>query len=175
MQEEVLLAGKWEMSIGKLVIPPELLGDINVKYSEGTIEANTQAGVRKQPSGKAEEAEITFTLFLPSLDYVKKAFSVAEADPMVFGGGNCKTRKPVPVNIHQICAGKDGKDDFHIYAGLVTTAFNPTLATSDAAQIELTLQMQPTSKGYMLLGYPDPSTPQYWDVDEQAHKAKPED
>nr|DAK93758.1 MAG TPA: hypothetical protein [Caudoviricetes sp.] len=173
MNTEKLLAGKWEMTVGKVLFPAELLGDITVNYGEGTLEAETQAGTRKQPSGKASDAEITFTLFLPSLDYVKKAFDVADTDPMIFGGGNCKGSTPQPIHIHQLCAGKDAKDDFHVYAGLIERKFNPTLSTSDAAQIELTVQMQPTTDGYLLLGYPDPKTPQYWDVSELKWKAKP--
>lgn len=169
MDNETLLGGKFEMSIGSVLIPAELLGDISPNYEEGMMEAATQAGTRRQPSGKAETAELTFTLFLPSLDYLKTLFDVAETDPMIFGGGNCTTKTPRPINIHPVCNGDDAKDDIHIFAGLVATTFNPTLSTSDALQVEATIQMQPTAQGYMLAGYPDPSTPQYWDVTAQAY------
>ncbi len=170
---ETLLGGKYQMSIGSALIPAELLGDISLDYGEGTTDAETQAGTRKQPSGKAEAAELTFTLFLPSMDYLKTIFDVAQADPLVFGGGNCSTKSPRPINIHPVCEGEDGKNDIHVYAGLVNTKFNPTLSTSDALQIECTVNMQPTSEGYLLLGYRDPANPEYWDVANQTWAAKP--
>ena len=175
MNNETLLGGKNEMSIGKVLIPAELLGDISPNYEEGMMEAETQAGTRRQPSGKASTAEITFTLFLDSMDRLKQIFDIADADPIVFGGGNCKTKTPRPINIHPVCDGDDGKNDIHVYAGLVSTVFNPTLSTSDALQVECTIQMQPTANGYMLVGYPDPATPQYWDVATGTWKAVVED
>lgn len=165
-----LLAGNWELAIGSTLIPAELLGEISPNYEEGTMEAETQAGKRSQPSGKADTAELTFTVYLPSLDYVKQIFNVADAKPMVFGGGACVTQKAVPINIHPICNGKDGKDDIHIFAGLIKTVFNPTLSTGDSVSVEFTVMMQPTSDGYMLLGYPDGKTPQYWDIASQSWK-----
>jgi len=173
MNTETLLGGKYEMSIGSVLIPAELLGDISPNYEEGMMEADTQAGTRRQPSGKADTAELTFTLFLPSMDYLKQIFDIAETDPLVFGGGNCTTKTPRPINIHPVCDGQDAKNDIHVYAGLVSTVFNPTLSTSDALQIECTIQMQPTADGYLLLGYPDPDTPQFWDVSAQAWAAVP--
>jgi hypothetical protein len=170
---ETLLAGQWELSIGSVLIPTQLLGDITPNYAEGTMEAETQAGKRTQPSGKAETSELVFTLFLPSMDYLKSVFEIAETDPIIFGNGSCSTRTARPINIHPVCNAKDAKDDIHIYAGLVMTSFNPTLSTSDALQVEVTVQAQPTSNGYFLLGYPDPGTPQYWDVTTQTWKVIP--
>ncbi len=165
-----LLGGKYEMSIGNVLIPASLLGDLSPNYEEGVMEGNTQAGVRRQPSNKADTAELTFTLFLPSMDYLKKIFDVADADPLIFGGGNCTTRNPRPINIHPVCAGDDAKNDIHVYAGIVRTAFNPTLATNEFVQVEATIDMQPTSDGYLLLGYPDPANPQYWDPATQSYQ-----
>jgi hypothetical protein len=156
------------LSVGSVLIPAQLLGDITPNYAEGTMEAETQAGTRRQPSGKAETAELTFTLFLPSIDYLKVIFDVAEDDPIVFGKGSCTSRTPRPINVHPICNGQDAKDDIHILAGSVVTNFNPTLSTSDAVQVEVTIQSQPTNDGYFVLGYPDPTTPQYWDVTTEA-------
>lgn len=171
MASKKLLGGKNEISLGNVLFPAEILGDINITYEEGIMEAETQAGTRKQPSGKAETAEIVFTLFVEDFDDVKKAFDVAEADPLVFGGGDCvSTQTPRAINIHPVCNGNDAKDDIHVYGGLINTTFSPTLSTGDALQIELTIQMQPTVDGYMLVGYPDPNTPTYWDVETQTYK-----
>lgn len=172
---ETLMAGKWEMSIGATLIPAQLLGDITPNYAEGTVEAQTQAGTRKQPSGKAETAELAFTLYLPNWDYLKILWADAYQAPtnelqktgaIVFGGNKCSTRKALPINIHPTCEETDD-NDIHIYAGLVKMAFNPTLSTSDAVAVEATIQMQPTNIGYIRLGTGDLAKPSKWDVANQ--------
>lgn len=166
---DTLIGGKWELSIGKVLVDAKFLGDITVNYAEGMLEANTQAGVRKQPSNMAETAEVSFTVFLPKLDYLRKLFNIAETDPIVFGGGTCQTQVAKPINIHQVCDGADAKNDIHIPAGLISTVFNPTLATSDLLSVEVMVQMQPSKDGYLVVGYPDPATPQYWDPTTEAY------
>lgn len=163
-----LMAGSWEMSIGDVLIPAEMLGEISPNYEEGVIEAETQVGKITQPSGKADTAELTFTLYIPNLDFLKKIFDYLDTDALIFGGGSCAMKTPKPINIHLICNGKDAKDDLHIYAGVVKTAFNPTLsAGGDPMAVECTISMQPVNGNYMLLGYPNPPQKQYWDVAEQ--------
>lgn len=176
MDNETLMAGKWEMSIGSTLIPAQLLGDITPNYAEGTIEADTQAGTRKQSSGKAETAELTFTVYLPNIDYLKILWADAYQAPtgtlqktgaIVFGSSSCSTRQALPINIHPACAENDD-NDIHIFAGLVNMAFNPTLSTGDAVAIEATIQMQPTNNGYMRLGTGNLDKPSKWDVTTQA-------
>lgn len=172
--DKQLLAGKWEINFGKVLIPAQILGDITPNYEEGTLEVETQAGTRKQPTGKATNAELAFTMYISELEQLKSLYNLAGTDAMVFGGGSCmKNSDGVAVHVHHVCDGKDAKNDIHIYKGIVTTKFNPSLSTKDALSIEATIQMQPTDQGYMLLGYPDPKTPQYWDATAQAWKAKP--
>lgn len=174
--DTTLMSGNWEMSIGNTLIPAQLLGDISPNYEEGSLEANTQAGVRRQPSGKADTAELTFTLFLPNFDYLKVLFADAyqkgtgdlqKSGAVVFGGKSCSTRKPLPINIHPVCEETDD-NDIHIFAGLVAMAFNPTLSTSDAVSVEATVQMQPVDGDYMRLGTGDLSKPSKWDVTTQS-------
>ncbi len=173
-----LLAGKWELAIGNMLIPASLLGDISPNYEEGIVEAETQAGKRSQPSGKADTAELTFTLFIETMDTLKAVFAdmynqpTAEAQKsgnIVFGGGTCSTRTPLPINIHPVCE-KTDDNDIHIYGGLVKATFNPTLSTSDAASVEVTVAMQPTEEGYMRIGTGDLSQPSYWDTTTQSTK-----
>lgn len=173
--DETLMAGKWEMSIGNTLISAKLLGDITPNYAEGTVEAKTQAGTRKQPSGKAETAELAFTVYLPNLDYLKVLWADAYQKPtaeaqktgaIVFGSNSCSMRKALPVNIHPVCE-KTDDNDIHIFAGLVNMSFNPTLSTTDAVSIEATLQMQPTDNGYLRVGTGDLAKPSKWDVTTQ--------
>lgn len=173
---QTLLGGKYEMSIGSVLIPAELLGDISPNYEEGTIEAETQAGTISMPSGKASTAELTFTLYLPSMDYLKNLWSEAYQAPtdakqqtgaIIFGSNSCTTREALPINIHAVCEELDD-NDVHIFAGLVDMTFNPTFSTGDAVSIEATIHMQPTEDGYMRIGTGDLSQPSKWDVATQS-------
>lgn len=170
MDNTTLLGGKYELAIGATLIPAELLGDITVNYEEGTMEASTQAGTRRQPSGKADTAEVTFTLFLPSMDYLKVLFADAykagtgkSGGQIVFGSGSCSTPTPLPINIHPVCDSTDD-NDIHIFAGLIDMKFNPTLSTSDTLSIESTINMQPTDNGYLRIGTGDTTAPSHYDV-----------
>ena len=42
--------------------------------------------------------------------------------------------------------------------------FNPTLSTSDALEIEVTINMQPTEEGYFRVGTGDLTKPSRWDT-----------
>lgn len=175
---ETLLGGKWEMAIGSTLIPAQLLGDITPNYEEGVISVETQAGVRNQPSGKASTAELTFTLYLPNIDYLKVLFADAYNEPtaeaqksgnIVFGGNSCSMGTPLPINIHNVCEETDD-NDIHIFAGLVNTTFNPSLTTGDSVSVEATVTMQPTENGYFRLGTGDLARPSYYDVETQTTK-----
>lgn len=170
-----LLAGNWEMAVKDIVIPAELLGDIAPNYQEGEITADTQSGTTTTPNGKADTSELTFTLFLPAENAVQylaaifpEAFNAPTAEAqasgnITIGSKACQTRTPVPINIHNVCATTDDTDIF-IPAGLAKIAFNPTLSTSDAAQVEITIYMQPDDNGTRIrFGTGDLSQPSKYD------------
>lgn len=170
-----LKAGTYEMSIGDVLIPAELLGDISPNYDEATTDADTQAGTRTTPLGKPETAELTFTLYLPSIDYLKTLWAEAYSagtNPqttgnIIFGNGSCQTRTALPINIHNVCEDNDD-NDIHIFAGIVKQTFNPTLSGTEVLSIESTIFMQPTSDGYIRLGTGDLTQESHWDVTTQA-------
>ena len=175
--DDKLLGGKWEMAVGSVLIPASLLGDITPNYAEGLYEVETQAGTRKQPNGKAETAEMTFTLYLPSIDYLKVLFSEAYNAPsgtqktgnIIFGSNSCSTISPLPINLHPVCEDNDN-NDIHIYAGLINASFNPSLTTGEVASIETTIYMQPTANGYIRLGTGDTTQESHYDVASQTTK-----
>lgn len=178
MENGTLMGGKYEMSIGNTLIPAQLLGDITPNFEEGVLEASTQAGTRSQPSGKLDTAELTFTLYPESIDYLKVLWADAYNEPtdedqptgnIIFGGSSCTTRTPLPINIHPVCETTDD-NDIHIFAGVVKMVFNPTLSTGDAVSVEATISAQPTTNGYVRLGTGDLSQPSYWDVTTQTTK-----
>lgn len=153
-----ILAGNYELAVGDVVIPAELLGDLSPNYEEGEISAETQAGTITTPSGKAETSEFTFTMFLPKQNAVKylsmlwpEAYNAPTAEAqktgnIEIGSRACQSRTPKPYNIHNVCDTTDD-NDIYIPAGMAKIAFNPTLSTSDAAQLEITVYMQPDENG----------------------------
>lgn len=153
-----LLAGNYELAIGNTVLPPEILGDMSPNYSEGEITAETQAGTTTTPNGKAETSEFTFTMFLPQQNAAKylgiifpEAYNAPTGDSQTsgnieVGSKACQSRTPQPMNIHNVCD-KTDDNDIHIPAGLAKIAFNPTFSTSEAAQLEITVYMQPDENG----------------------------
>lgn len=170
-----LKAGTYEMSIGDVLIPAELLGDISPNYDEATAEASTQAGTRVMPLGKPETAELTFTLYLPSIDYLQTLWAEAysagtspqDTGNIIFGGTTCQSRTGLPINIHPLCEDNDD-NDIHIFSGIVKQTFNPTLSGTEVLQIESTIFMQPTEDGYIRLGTGDLTQESHYDVATQA-------
>lgn len=175
-QTTTIMAGKWEMSIGSVLIPAELLGELNVNYEEGTSEAETQAGTITTPNGKAETAEATTTIFLPSFDYLKNIYADVYnagagslAGNVIFGAGTCQTQTPVEVNIHPVCEATDD-NDIH-FSALISHKFDLTLSTSDPVSIETTMYLQPTdTNGRLRVGTGDLTQESYYDVTSQTTK-----
>lgn len=174
-----LLAGNWELAIGDTLIPAQLLGDMSPNYEEGEISAETQAGTVTTPNGKPETAEFTFNMFLPAENAATylgqiwpEAFNAPTAEAqksgnLTFGARACQSRTPRPYNIHNVCATTDD-NDIYIPAGLAKIAFNPTLSTSDAVSVEVTVYMQPDENGERFrFGTGDLSQPSKYDVTTQ--------
>ena len=170
-----LLAGTYEMAIGDVLIPAELLGDLSPNYDEATAEASTQAGTRTIPLGKPATAEFTFTLYVPSMDYLKVLWEEAytatsgtgDGGNIIFGGNTCQTRTPLPINIHNLCE-KTDKNDIHIFGAIIKQTFNPTLSAGEVLTVECTAYMQPTADGYLRLGSGDVTQKSHYDVATEA-------
>lgn len=178
MATNTILAGKVEMAINGTVIPPELLGEIAISLEEGTSEADTQAGTIVTPSGKFETAEATFTMYLPSMDYLKVIYpdlytaptaSSQKTGNVVFGGNTCSTREPVEVNIHYVCENTDD-NDIHFEANIVHN-FDLTYSTGDPLSIETTMYLlENETFGRLRAGTGDLSQPSYYDASTQTTK-----
>lgn len=174
-----LLAGNYELSVGDVTIPAELLGDLNPDYEEGEISADTQAGTITTPSGKAETSQFTFSLFLPktnAMKYLAVIWPGAYNAPtneaqatgnLEFGSKACQDREARIYNIHNVCDTTDD-NDIQIPAGVARMIFNPTLSTSDAVSLEVTVSMQPDENGTRVrFGTGDLSQPSRWDATTQ--------
>jgi hypothetical protein len=95
-----------------------------------------------------------FTLYLPSMDYLKNIFPNRYNAPsgtqaygnVIFNSDNCSTTESGPVNIHYTCEDNDNNDVF-IYEGLAMLNFNPTYTTDEDVTIEVTVYAQPDTNG----------------------------
>ena len=159
---------------GKL-IPTELLGDIKTKIAMKTVEKDTQAGTSKRRTNVVDTAEATFTLYLPSLDFLGKIFpeyyarSTAGGGAVTFGGKSVKVAE-MPVNMHQKGAETD-ENDVHFFKASVSVDFELSQTTSDDPSVEITLNAQPTENGYVRLGTGDLTKKSVYDVATQRTKA----
>lgn len=170
MTPDVILGGEAELAIGQALIPARYLSDISPNFEEGTRESTTLGGTRTTPSGMLETSELTFTLYLPSMDYLQNVWAEIynapsggyDAGNFVLGGGSCQTRTPVPVNIHYTCD-EDSRNDVHIFAGIVAFNFNPTYNDSDGLSVEVTIYAQPTDEGTVQIGAGDLTEAVLWD------------
>lgn len=175
-QDIVILGGKAELSIGNVLIPAEMLGDIKVSFKEGSRETKSLAGVRKKPSGTYETAEVKTTILLPSMDYLKTFWAGAYKQPtnnkqktghVIFGSNTCSSRTPLPVNIHYTCE-KTDDNDIHIFAGLIDMSLDLEYNESDDLKFELMIYAQPTADGYARFGTGDLAKPSKYDTATQA-------
>jgi len=148
------LGGQAQVSLNGLTIPATLLSEVSVELTEGTRETATLGGTFTQPTGVFETAQAMFTLFLPTMDYLKTIFPAKFNAPtapqltgnLIFGGGSCVTQAGTPVNIHFTCDDSDN-NDVYFYNGLVQMNFNPTYSTGDSISVEIMVLAQPAANG----------------------------
>ncbi len=164
------LGGKAEIAIGKAVIEPQFLSELHVEITEGERTTESLAGNITKPSGMIESAQVTGNFILPSMDALKILFQEAYEAPtaeslagkVTFGSNSCKTKVPLPVNIHYTCE-QNSNNDVHIYAGIVKADLDLTYNQSDALTVPFTIYAQPTSEGYAYAGAHDQSKETIYD------------
>jgi len=164
------LGGAVEIAIGELVIPADLLSEITPEFTEGAREKNTLAGTFNRPSGTLDTAQLTFQLYLPSIDYLKDIFPDRYNAPagnttgnIIWDTNNCATVSGVPVNVHYTCEGDDA-NDVHIYNGRIAMSFNPTYNQTDDLTLEVTVHALPDEQGRVFrLGTGDLTQESIWD------------
>lgn len=149
-----VLGGLADVSANSITIPSMLLSEVVVELTEGTRERSTLAGNFTRPSGTLETATATFTMYLPSIDYLKDIFPGRYNAPtapqttgnIIWDTDTCGSVDAGPVNIHFTCADNDN-NDVYFYAGLLQLNFNPTYNNSDELTIEVTVHAQPDANG----------------------------
>jgi len=154
MNNQTVLGGPAEISIGVNTIPAELLSEINVELTGGTRERTTLGGTFTRPSGTFETAQATFTMYLPNMDYLKNIFPSLYNAPtapqltgnLVFSSDTCVSANGQKVNIHFSCETTDD-NDVYMYNGAVNLNFNPTYSSGDDLTIEVTIYANPDQAG----------------------------
>ena len=149
-----VLGGPAEVAINGITIPASLLSEVSVEFTEGTRERETLGGTFTKPSGVMDTAQAMFTLYLPSMDYMKNIFPERYNAPsgeqtsgnIVLNSDTCVTTDAGPVNIHYTCEPLDN-NDVYIYSGLAQLNFNATYNASDDLTIEVTIYAQPDDNG----------------------------
>jgi hypothetical protein len=171
MEQTNVLGGPAEVAINGTTIPAQLLSEVAVELTEGTRERETLGGTFNRPSGVFDTAQATFTMFLPSMDYLKDIFPDLYNTPsggqttgnLIFGTGSCSVRTGGPVNIHYSCEDTDD-NDIYFYNALAQLNFNPTYNATDDLQVEVTLLAQPDDDGNIArLGTGDLTQPSVYD------------
>jgi hypothetical protein len=148
------LGGPATVAINQISIPSTMLSEVVVEFTEGTRERTTLGGKFTRPSGVLDTAEARFTLYLPSMDYLKNIFPGRYNAPsapqttgnVILNSSNCVTTEGGPVNIHFECETNDN-NDIHIYNAQALLNFNATLNAADDVAIEVRLLAQPDVNG----------------------------
>lgn len=169
------LAGQAEVAINESLIPASLLSEVAVEFTEATRDTETLAGKFTQPTGAFDTAQVTFTMFLPSMDYLKVLFpdlydagtgERANEGHIILSAGTCMESASTPVNIHYVCDGDDDKNDIFIYSGLVQLNIAATYNNSDSLSVEVTVFAQPDEDGNVArLGSGNLSNKSYFDYE----------
>ena len=150
------LGGAAEVAINENLIPAELLSEVSVEFTEGTRDTETLAGKFTQPTGMLDTAQATFTMFLPSMDYLHVIFpglynagsgERVNQGNVILNTGDCLTMDNTPVNIHYVCDGASDTNDVFIYSGRVQLNLALTMNNSDSLSVEVTVFAQPDDSG----------------------------
>jgi hypothetical protein len=137
-----------------ITIPSTMLSEVAAEFVEGTRSRSTLGGNFTRPSGKLDTAQVRFTLFLPSMDYLKNIFpgrynaptAPATAGNVIINANNSVSTEAGKVNIHFTSEDLDNNDLF-MYNAQALLNFSPTWGTDDDLSIEVTLLAQPDANG----------------------------
>lgn len=169
---QTILGGPAEIALNGITIPASLLSEVSTELTEGTRERETLGGTFTKPSRVLETAQVRFTLYLPSMDYLKNIFPDRYNAPsgeqttgnLIFNSDTCVETEAGPVNIHYTCDPLDN-DDVHIYNGLAQLNFNGTYNATDDLTIEVTIFAQPDDDGNVYrLGTGDLANDSFYDA-----------
>ncbi len=166
-----VLGGQAEVALNGVYIPADLLSEVNVEIMSGTRERTTLAGTFTRPSGTLDSAQATFTMYLPSIDYLENivpdqynAPTAPQTTGNITWGANTCNITSTPVNIHFVCDTTDDNDVFFPEAQVMLN-FNPSYTNTDELTVEVTVFGQPDDNGLVArAGTGDLTQPSIYDA-----------
>lgn len=156
------MGGKASVAINNVEIPSFMLGEITLNFEEGTRTSDRLSGTVNRPSGNFDTAEASVVFYPNYWDDLQYFFpddynaptGTADWGNIIFGGGTCSTKVPVPVNIHYECEGTDDRD-VYIPNALARVTLDSTYNQTDDLAVTITLMAQPGTQGIVRLGTGD--------------------
>lgn len=166
-----ILGGPAEVALNGVYIPADLLSEVNVEITPGTRERTSLAGTFTRNSGTLDTVQATFTMYLPSIDYLQNIVPSLYNTPTapqttgnIVGGASTCSIEESPVNIHFTCDTTDD-NDVYFYSASVMMNFNPSYTSSDDITVEVTVMGQPDTDGNVYrLGTGDLTAPSIYDA-----------
>lgn len=167
------LGGPASVALNGHQIDASLLSEVVVEVTEQTRERSTLGGTFTRPTGVLQSSMARFTMYLPSMDYLKHIFpgkynaptAPQTAGNVIFNANECVTTEAGPVNIHYNCEGNDANDVF-FYNAQAALNFNSTYDNENDLTVEVTLYAQPDSNGNVVrFGTGNLTAISEWDVD----------
>lgn len=151
------LSGKVDVSLNGVTIPAQLLSDdgVTTTLTETVREISTMNGTIRQATGVYEEANLTFNVVLPNMNYMKNIFPdlytastdrPTTAGRITFGGNACQVRENTPVVVHYTCQA-NSDNDIYLPNGSVTASVEIVQNLEDAVTVEVTVEAQPDDDG----------------------------
>ena len=148
------MSGKADVAMNNITIPASMLSKVNVELTDGTSERATLGGKFTEPTGILDTAMAKFTIFLPSIDYLKNIFPGRYNAPtapqltgnIIYNADTCQTTDAGHVNIHWTCKDNDN-DDIYFYEAEALFSFVGEINPTDPITIEVTLYPQPDDNG----------------------------
>jgi hypothetical protein len=139
-----------------------MLSNIETNIEEGLRKRKTLAGEFTRPSGTFDNPMAKFTLYLPSIDYLKDIFPERYNAPsapqttgnIIVGDDSCTTLEVGGFNIHFECEDNDS-NDVYFYEAQAQLSFNAKYTTEDDISIEIAVYAQPTASGSVRFGTGD--------------------
>lgn len=176
------LSGKVDVSLNGVTIPSKYLsGDDGVvsTLTETVREIQTMAGTVRQSTGTYEEANVSFSVVLPNMNYLKNIFPdlyTASSDrPTVagrvaFGGDDCQVRTNTPLVVHYTCQ-TNSDNDIYVPNASVTASIEITQNLEDPVVVAITAQAQPDDDGvYAYAGTGSLDEPTIWNPETEEYE-----
>lgn len=147
-------SGPVEIAMNGVWIPAEAIQSVEPDIEPKTITVPSLAGSYDKPSGTFETTQLTFTLNLPSMDYLKHIVPSMHNAPtapqtkgnVLIGGQQCMQASGVPVVVHYVCDETDD-DDLTFLNGFITFAFNGEYNEDDPLTVDVMVFGTPDTNG----------------------------